>query len=320
MLEGIMSRGDERVGEMIEDAYLHGARLDAWTDFFKKEVWEAAMQKHDVSCRYENTLPWDIIDSKVTKNYLKNEEAASKSREFTLPCNKNCTHSCGVCGFDGTSVVKNTETFPVLQKKPESHNVPHGVPAKKADPDTVRVLFQFEKKGKAVFLSHLNLINVFQMAFRRTGADGHGILVLYSAGFNPTPLLDFASPLPLGVAGLNEAATIDLDVAAAFDAKAFVQALDAVLPDGLRIMDALCVTIRTGVKKHSPAALFCGSVYALDGKEIVVMSNEEKAFKEKIIAGRGSLRGLERKRPLALDPKTRTTGNYMDIYHALYLQ
>jgi hypothetical protein len=79
--------------------------------------------------------------------------------------------------------------------------------------------------------------------------------------------------------------------------------------------------VRTGVKKYSPAALYCGGVYKHNGKEFIVTSSEEKAFKEKIIAEHGSLLGLERIRPLAFNPKTRTAGqNYRDVYHTLYFQ
>jgi hypothetical protein len=385
LIEGVLSRGDERVGEVIEDAYRHGARLDAWSDYFKKEIWDAALKKAGVSCYYDEStpLPWEVIDSKTSIRYLKHEMTASKQREFTLPCNIKCTHLCGVCDFqgndttkntetllrqrestllcnknhtelsktcnprgmpmaknikacsgygeftslcnkkytqsckigdlDGISVVRNGETLCLAQNEPETLDLS----VKKADPDVVRILFLFEKKGKAVFLSHLNLVNVFQMAFRRAGVP-----VLYSAGFNPTPLLDFASPLPLAVAGMNEAATIDLDAdAATFDDSTFTANLTAVLPEGLAVRDALCFTVRTGVKKYSPAALFSGSIYGFNGKEFMVPFSEEKNFKEKIIAEHGSLLGLERIRPLAFNPKTKTEGqNYRDVYHALYFQ
>jgi radical SAM-linked protein len=218
-----------------------------------------------------------------------------------------------MCGLSGISVVKNTEMLCPVQKELETFVYP----AKKAGTDVVRVLFLFEKRGKAVFLSHLNLVNVFQMAFRRAG-----IPVLYSAGFNPTPLLDFASPLPLAIAGMNEAATIDLDTdAAAFDSGTFAASLTAALPEGLAVHEALCVIVRPGIKKYSPAALYCGGVYKHNGKEFTVLSSGEKAFKEKIIVEHGSFLGLERIRPLAFDPKTRTPGqNYRDVYHALYFQ
>jgi radical SAM-linked protein len=382
MIEGVLSRGDERVGEVIEDAYRHGARLDAWSDYFKKDVWEAALQRNDVSYSYNVSvpLPWDVIDSKTSPRYLKREKNASEKREFTLQCNIKCiwlcgvcnthriptarnaelcskrrefallcninhtqlfescelrttkdagvspnqeeyallcekkhTESCKICDSDRIAVVKNTETLYSARKEPETH----ALSVKKADPDVVRILFLFEKKGKTVFLSHLNLVNVFQMAFRRAG-----IPVLYSAGFNPTPLLDFASPLPLAIAGMNEAATIDLDTdAAAFDDGVFAANLTAALPEGLAVREALCVTVRTGVKKYSPAALYYGGIYEHNGEEFTVPSSEEKAFKEKIIAEHGSLLGLERIRPLAFNPKTRTGGHaYWSVYHTLYFQ
>jgi radical SAM-linked protein len=318
MLEGIMSRGDKRAGALIEDAFLHGARLDAWTDYFRKDIWEAALRRHDVARDGQDTaLPWDCIDSKVSAGYLKNERKASEQRRLTLPCEIKCAHSCGVCGSGGISVIKNAETL--IPARKDEARVDKGFPAKKAGSDCARILFQFAKKGKAVFLSHLNLVNVFQMAFRRAGID-----VAFSAGFNPLPLLDFASPLPLGIAGENEAATIDVcpeDAADVFDGEAFIKALNAALPEGVAVRDALRVTIRAGVKKYAPASLFWGSAYEFDGRQFTVPFKEEKTFKGKIAAWRGSLWGLTRTRPLAFSPKTQAARmDYRDVYRALYVQ
>jgi hypothetical protein len=220
-----------------------------------------------------------------------------------------------VCGSRGISVVKNTEALISARKDPRINDFP----VKKTDPDSdYRVLFLFEKKGKAVFLSHLNLVNVFQMAFRRAGID-----VAYSAGFNPSPLLGFASPLALGIAGENEAATIDLYLEAAdtFDSEAFIKTLNAALPEGVTVHDALRVTIRAGVKKRAPASLFWGSVYEFDGRQFTVPFKEEKAFKGKIAAEYGSLWGLTRMRPLAFSPTTQATRmDYRDVYRALYVE
>jgi radical SAM-linked protein len=302
MLEGVMSRGDERVGALLEDAYLHGARLDAWNDYLKKDVWQEAMQRHDVSYDYDDDspLPWDVIESNVRAGYLKSEANASRNRQFTLPCDVKCTHSCGVCAK--TPLVKNEDRFePTVS-----------VSIKDAPPDIHRVVFSFEKTGTAVFLSHLNLVNVFQMAFQRAGIDP-----LFSAGFNPMPLLDFASPLPLGIAGKSEIATID--TREAIDEAFFARALNAVLPAGLAVREALRVTVRTGVKKHSPAALYWGSEYELDECTVLLPFKEEKAFKEKIAAERGSLWSLARKKTLAFDPVTHAEKqDYLTVYKTFY--
>ena len=52
----------------------------------------------------------------------------------------------------------------------------------------------FEKRGDAVFLSHLDLMRVFQRAFKRAG-----ILIWHSQGFSPRAYVSIALPLPVGM-------------------------------------------------------------------------------------------------------------------------
>jgi radical SAM superfamily enzyme YgiQ (UPF0313 family) len=71
MIEGVLSRGDERVGELAEEAFLRGCRLDAWDEFFKEDVWREIFSRHgalvsEILSGGKNTgekrgaaLPWD---------------------------------------------------------------------------------------------------------------------------------------------------------------------------------------------------------------------------------------------------------------------
>lgn len=52
----------------------------------------------------------------------------------------------------------------------------------------------FEKRGDAVYLSHLDLMRVFQRAFKRAG-----ILIWHSQGFSPRAYVSIALPLPVGM-------------------------------------------------------------------------------------------------------------------------
>ena len=52
----------------------------------------------------------------------------------------------------------------------------------------------FEKRGDAVYLSHLDLMRVFQRAFKRAG-----ILLWHSQGFSPRAYVSIALPLPVGM-------------------------------------------------------------------------------------------------------------------------
>ena len=64
-----------------------------------------------------------------------------------------------------------------------------------------RILFCFKKIGKAVFLSHLDLVRIFERSFLRAG-----YFTQMSSGFNPKSKFEFASPLSLGISSQHEIA------------------------------------------------------------------------------------------------------------------
>ncbi len=86
MIECALSRGNERVGRVIESVWKSGARFDNWTDFFKFHVWEKEFKKADLDIGFfanrdfsvDEILPWDIIDIGVSKEFLLREYDRSK--------------------------------------------------------------------------------------------------------------------------------------------------------------------------------------------------------------------------------------------------
>ncbi|MEG1849732.1 MAG: TIGR03936 family radical SAM-associated protein, partial [Oscillospiraceae bacterium] len=96
-------------------------------------------------------------------------------------------------------------------------------------PKTVRVVF--EKSGRAVYISHLDLNRAMSRALARSGLP-----VWYTQGFHPHLYLTFALPLSLGVIGRCE--TMDFRLISSIDPEELVARLDAALPQGLRAISA----------------------------------------------------------------------------------
>jgi len=65
----LLSRGDRRVGKIIETVWRNGARLDSWTEHFQSELWDAAMTETGINtwqiihAPYDDAaeLPWEHI-------------------------------------------------------------------------------------------------------------------------------------------------------------------------------------------------------------------------------------------------------------------
>lgn len=85
----------------------------------------------------------------------------------------------------------------------------------------------FEKTGDSIYISHLDLMRVFQRAFRRAG-----LLLRHSQGFTPRAIVSIALPLSVGVESRCELLDFELEQGAAT-----AEALNAVLPAGIRVRE-----------------------------------------------------------------------------------
>lgn len=101
--EGIMSRGDRRLGRAIQRAWEMGCKFDAWQDQHKHEVLLQAMAEHDLSPRFythrerglDEVFPWDHIDAAVHKKFLKEDYLMSIKGETRVDCRDKC-FACGI--------------------------------------------------------------------------------------------------------------------------------------------------------------------------------------------------------------------------------
>jgi len=81
LLEGLLSRGDRRLGEVIHQAWQNGARFDAWTDQFHPELWQDALARCGIDPAallhrpypVDRPLPWEHIHIRQGRAYLHQE-------------------------------------------------------------------------------------------------------------------------------------------------------------------------------------------------------------------------------------------------------
>lgn len=108
ILEGLLARGDRRVGKAILKAYENGALYDAWSETFHFEYWTSAFEETGVDLAFytdrersaDEILPWDFISIGVTKQFLLREWERSKSEEVTRNCRAGCS-GCGAAVYKG---------------------------------------------------------------------------------------------------------------------------------------------------------------------------------------------------------------------------
>lgn len=105
-LEAVFARGDRRLGLVLEKAHQKGCRFDGWGEYFDLQKWteafvEAGIDPDFYALRnrdYDEILPWDFIDTGVTKKFLKAEAQKAEAALTTPFCPENCSN-CGIMEF-----------------------------------------------------------------------------------------------------------------------------------------------------------------------------------------------------------------------------
>lgn len=108
VLEGVMARGDRRVGKVIEEAYRLGCLFDSWTESFRNDLWMQAFENTGVDIAFYNLrkrekdelFPWDFIDIGVSRSFLYREWERAMAGEVTPNCRMQCS-GCGAAKFGG---------------------------------------------------------------------------------------------------------------------------------------------------------------------------------------------------------------------------
>lgn len=103
LLESWLSRGDRRLSAIIYSAWQLGARFDAWQDRFCFDIWMRAFQENGLDPAFythrersiEETLPWEHIQTGVSKAYLIKEYQASLDCHLQPDCREQC-YACGI--------------------------------------------------------------------------------------------------------------------------------------------------------------------------------------------------------------------------------
>ena len=170
--------------------------------------------------RLDAPLPWDHIDTGISKTWLKTDLQKALEGQ-TVP---DCSHSgicteCGVCGGDfGENVVAVPPPIPAF----EGHHDPDGR-------KTQRLRFTFTKKGQEIFIGHLDMLRLLERAARRAALPVSTSLSPYSSRLR----ISTAMPLPLGAS--SQAELLEIILVEPRDPKEVAKGLERALPEGMRI-------------------------------------------------------------------------------------
>ncbi len=101
--EGFLSRGDRRVANVIERAWLSGAKFDAWRENFDLSLWREAAEAEGIDMSFithrrrslDESFPWEHVDVAVTRRFLTQDYLMSQEGVTRIDCRDQC-FACGI--------------------------------------------------------------------------------------------------------------------------------------------------------------------------------------------------------------------------------
>ena len=145
-----------------------------------------------------------------------------------------------------------------------------------------KLRLRFEKTGRAVYISHLDLMHTMQRAFSRAEYE-----LKYSEGFNPHPQISIALPLSVGVESFCE--IMDFRLRGDADLRELPARLTAVMPEGIRVTDCYEQVNRTALLK----CLEIRGAFEYDDRPLADMAEKLNRFysQEAIVIEKKTKRG-----------------------------
>jgi len=233
-LEGLFARGDRNLSSLLVAAYKKGCRFDGWTDFFNFKLWKEALEEVGVDVGFytirqrdiNERLPWDHIQSGITKEYLGCEWKKALQGQTTGDCRTGKCNKCGVCDFKAVEPkVYNLQNQKDIRLSPFQEDL-------ECDYTVYKITYTKQKQAK--YFGHLEFVSIILRAIRRAG-----ISVRYSEGYHPKPKISFNDPLPLGIESNREFFIVTANRPER--PEKIINSLNRQLPDGIMVLDCTAI-------------------------------------------------------------------------------
>jgi radical SAM family uncharacterized protein/radical SAM-linked protein len=214
ILEALIAKGDRRLSRVIYKAWQKGARFNQWADKFDNNIWDEALAESNVDLSFyiyrnrkpDEVFPWDHLffgmsKQELYKDYVKgiNETADTLVKQLD---NSNCSLSANYV----------EPTISVL-------------------PPAMRLRLRFSKRGAVKFISHLEQIEVFRRAARRSNLP-----IAFTAGFSPKVKSSYGPPLSIGQESASE--YMELYFTQKVDIEEVKKEFARILPKGFKLLGA----------------------------------------------------------------------------------
>ncbi len=272
-IEAVLTRGDKSLCKYIEALYKKGCYLDAWGEYFNKDIWHITAEELGINLaelaqkQYstEESLPWDFIDVGLDKTWLVNEYNSAILEDKKIggyevrQLSENCLPSCPSAILSSTvptcetacvncGVCKNLKIHKILAKPFKASEKAQELKIEIKNPQTCqgydREIYKYRikltKTGILKYFSHLDWQNTFFKALSRTDLN-----VVYSLGYNPSMKVSMGIALPLFAE--SECELVDIELFDNLTPEELKLKLEKVLPEQSEIISIV------KIEKNAPA-------------------------------------------------------------------
>jgi radical SAM family uncharacterized protein/radical SAM-linked protein len=245
-IEGLVSRGDRRAADLIEQAWRLGAGFETWDEKLDITPWMKAIEKTGFDAEAAlrervpgERLPWDHIDTLVDRDWLIDEWHRAQALETARDCRQGRCNLCGVNRTDpkgcGEMQRRSAEG---RAEKAAAEAVMDRIPLATPQAEPVqRVRFRIGRTGVTRFLSHLETAEAWIRGLRRAHAP-----LAFSQGFHAHAKVTFATAAPLGEECKGD--WMDVMLAGHVSPAALCARLAVCIPQGLHAYEAFEVPLR----------------------------------------------------------------------------
>ncbi len=268
-IEGILSRGDIRLADVIEKSWNDGARFDGWDESLKHDVWLHSLETLGVepalylgTLPVDGRLPWDHLDMGLEDGFLAREYRRALKDRLSPPCGKPVgdkvhhtnlleaesdqrklvCYNCGVaCDMESMRderveyLAKMGATSPPPDPPPlaslQRRRGRPSPPKRPEQPEGQRFRLHYTKVGPLRLTSHLDMVRKLPRVFQRAG-----ITTRLSKGYSPRPIMNYGPALPLGSWSVAEA--LDATITDTVNEEELIARLNEFTPPGLHFLGA----------------------------------------------------------------------------------
>ncbi len=281
LAEALVARGDRRLESLFTFAFSRGARLEAWRECFRYDIYEEWSRAEGIDLADylkgrspDGALPWDFVDLSFDPLFLRNEWDKAEKGEGTVDCYGGCS-GCGLgctparrpepgTGLCVTAAERGADGAAVLGAEGVT-----GATDEAGQGPVVRYVLRYGKYGDARYIGHLDTMNILLRALRSMGVS-----IRTHGKYHPLPKVSLTEAMPVGVESTCE--YLEMETEGPWPAgPGVLRRLNERLPGGMRVYEAEEGTLKGSLK---PFSFLLVANREVDGEDLLLVRNRRRHY------------------------------------------